>query len=154
MNGSDLLVFLRAQKWAVQASVAADYHPQAAVIGVGVTDHLEIVFDTMGDTRKAVNLRQNPKIALVIGWDDAQTVQIEGIADEPTDAVLDRVKQAYFAKFPDGRERERWAGITYFRVHPTWMRYSDFRGTHPTGRTWAGPALAKLIDEAKAHEAG
>jgi general stress protein 26 len=149
MTGSELLAFLRAQKWAVQASVASDGHPQAAVIGVGITDHLEIVFDTMGDTRKAVNLRANPKIALVIGWDDAQTVQIDGVADEPTGEVLERVKQAYFAKFPDGRERESWQGIAYFRVHPTWIRYSDFRGNHPMGRTWAGPALAHLIDEAR-----
>lgn len=150
MTGSELLSFLRAQKWAVQASVAADVHPQAAVIGAAVTDHLEVVFDTMGDTRKAGNLRANPKIALVIGWDDAQTVQIEGVADEPKGAELARVKAAYLDKFPDGHEREGWDGITYFRVHPTWIRYSDFRGSHPTGRTWAGPTLAHLIDEARA----
>lgn len=149
MNGRDLLSFLRAQPWAVQASVAGDAHPQAAVIGVAVTDHLELVFDTMGDTRKAVNLRQNPKIALVLGWDDGQTVQIEGVADEPTDEPLARIKQAYFARFPDGRAREAWDGIAYFRVHPTWIRYSDFRGDHPTGRTWSGPELAKAIEEAR-----
>jgi general stress protein 26 len=150
MTGPEILSFLRAQKWAVQASVASDVHPQAAVVGVAVTDHLELVFDTMGDTRKTVNLRANPKIAIVIGWDDEQTVQIEGVADEPKGDELTRVKSAYFEKFPDGREREGWDGITYFRVHPTWIRYSDFRGTHPTGRTWAGPSLAHLIAEARA----
>jgi general stress protein 26 len=148
MTGSELLAFMRAQKWAVQASVAEDQHPQAAVIGVGITDTLQLVFDTMADTRKAVNLRANPKIAVVIGWDDEQTVQYEGVADEPTGEELARLKQAYFAKFPDGREREGWTGITYFRVHPTWVRYSDFRGGKPSGRTWAGPGLEHLIAEA------
>jgi len=35
--------------------------------GVGVTDQFEIVFDTLASTRKAQNLRRNPRIALVIG---------------------------------------------------------------------------------------
>ncbi len=149
MNGRDLLQFLRAQKWAVQASTTlVDHHPQAAVIGVAITGHLEIIFDTMGDTRKAVNLRANPKIALVIGWDQEQTVQIDGIADEPQGEALARLKKAYFERFPEGRERESWENIAYFRVHPTWIRYSDFRGATPHGQTWAGPGLKGLIDEA------
>jgi hypothetical protein len=149
MTGPELLAFLRAPKWAVQASVTPDAGPQAAVIGVAVTDRLELVFDTMDDTRKAQNLRHGPKIALVIGWDDAQTVQIEGVADEPKGDDLARVKAAYLARFPDGRERETLAGITYFRVHPTWIRYSDFRTPKPSGQTWTGPSLAHLIEEAR-----
>ncbi len=90
------------------------------------TDHLEIVFDTLDSTRKCVNLRRCPKIAFVIGWDAETTVQYEGIADEPKGAELDRLKEAYFIPYPDGRERQKWAGITYFRVRPTWARYSDF----------------------------
>ena len=33
---------------------------------------------------------------------------------------------AYFAKFPDGIDREAWPDIAYFRVRPTWVRFSDF----------------------------
>ncbi|HEX7450933.1 MAG TPA: pyridoxamine 5'-phosphate oxidase family protein, partial [Polyangiaceae bacterium] len=57
--------------------------PQAAVVGYAVSDDLELVFDTLGSTRKAHNLRRDSRVALVVGWDDDQTVQIEGIADEP-----------------------------------------------------------------------
>ena len=39
------------------------------------------------------------------------------------------VKLGYLERFPDGRERQSWPGITYFRVRPTWARYSDFRPT-------------------------
>jgi general stress protein 26 len=141
MTRQGLLEFLRAQKWAVQASVAGD-KPQAAVIGVAVTDHLEVVFDTLSSTRKAANLRANPNIALVIGWDDAQTVQIEGIADEPTGPELARLKSVYLERFPDGVERETWPGITYVRVRPTWIRYSDFRSMEPRIVTFVGEALA------------
>lgn len=132
MNRAELLLFLRAQKWAVQASVTKSGAPQAAVIGVAVSDELEIVFDTRGDTRKAENLRSNPRIAVVMGWDEGRTVQIEGIADEPTGDELARIKQVYFAKFPDGPMRESWPGIAYFRVRPSWIRFSDFTTVPPT----------------------
>jgi uncharacterized protein YhbP (UPF0306 family) len=131
MDRNELIEFLRAQKWAVEASVSEANAPQAAVIGVAVTDALELVFDTLDDTRKAKNLRVNPRIAFVIGWDDGKTVQYEGIADEPTGDELARVKKVYFAKFPDGVERERWTGITYFRTRPTWLRFSDFTTDPP-----------------------
>jgi hypothetical protein len=145
VNRDELLSFMRAQRWAVEASVSGDGAPQAAVVGVAITDAFELVFDTLGDTRKAQNLRHRPKIALVLGWDDAQTVQYEGIADEPTGDELARIKRAYFARFPDGPEREGWKGIAYFRVRPTWIRYSDFRGPAPV-LTWEGAALARFID--------
>lgn len=127
-----LVEFMRAQKWAVEASVSGGGAPQAAVIGVAVTDALELVFDTLGTTRKATNLRADSRIALVIGWDDGKTVQYEGVADEPAGDELQRVKAAYFARFPDGVERERWDGIAYFRVRPTWLRFSDFTTEPPT----------------------
>ncbi|HVJ93806.1 MAG TPA: pyridoxamine 5'-phosphate oxidase family protein [Labilithrix sp.] len=131
MDRAGIIAFVRAQKWAVQASVTRAGRPQAAVIGVAITDDLELVFDTLSDTRKAENLRVNARVAFVIGWDDGQTVQYEGIVDEPTGDDLARLKAAYFARFPDGVERESWPGITYFRARPTWIRYSDFRGESP-----------------------
>jgi pyridoxine/pyridoxamine 5'-phosphate oxidase len=127
MTRAELLSFIRRHRYAVQASTAGDGAPQAAVVGIAATDELELVFDTLGTTRKAQNLRLNPRIALVVGWDEEQTVQLEGVVDEPTGAELARVKRAYFAAFPDGPEREQWPGITYLRVRLTWARYSDFR---------------------------
>lgn len=147
MNRVELLSFMRTQKWAVQASVSSGGTPQAAVIGVAVTDDLELVFDTLSDTRKAKNLRANPNIALVLGWDDGQTVQLEGMADEPSGEALAKIKQAYLARFPDGVERERWPNLAYFRVRPTWIRYSDFRGTDPVVVTFLGPEFESQSSE-------
>jgi len=127
MNRAELLAFLRRHRYAVQASSADNGVPQAAVIGIAVTDELELVFDTLATSRKAHNLRRDPRIALVVGWDEEQTVQLEGTADEPTGDELARLKQAYFAAFPDGPERESWPDITYVRVRLAWARYSDFR---------------------------
>jgi pyridoxine/pyridoxamine 5'-phosphate oxidase len=131
MTRADLLTFLRRHRYCVQASASLSGAPQAAVVGIAVSDDLEIVFDTIGATRKMTNLRSNARVAVVVGWDDEQTVQIEGVADEPTGAELDRIKRVYFAAWPDGFERQAWKDITYVRVRPTWARYSDFR---PGGR--------------------
>ena len=134
MNDLDMLTFLRSHRWAIEATASATQAPQAAIIGIAVTDALELVFDTLGSSRKAANLRANPRIALVIGgWNDldARTVQYEGIADFPTGVELQRLQQLYFAVFPDGPTRLSWPGILYVRVKPKWMRYSDFRSALP-----------------------
>jgi|GEM_PF-6084120 len=66
MDAQKVLEFLRSNRLAVQASLSYDA-PQAAVVGFAISDAFEIVFDTLQNTRKAVNLRHNPHIALVIG---------------------------------------------------------------------------------------
>jgi pyridoxine/pyridoxamine 5'-phosphate oxidase len=132
MTGADrekLLTFMRQEPYAVQASVTAHGAPQAAIVGVVVTDRFEVFFDTLADSRKVVTLRHNPAVAFVIGPAAAgseRTVQLEGVADEPTGPELERLLELYFARFPDGRERQTWLGISYWRVSPTWLRYSDF----------------------------
>jgi pyridoxine/pyridoxamine 5'-phosphate oxidase len=131
MTRQEIVAFIRRHKLAVQASVASDGAPQAAVVGIGCSDDLEIVFDTLGATRKAQNLRRDPRVALVIGWDEEVTLQLEGRADEPGGVELERLQAVYFAAYPDGPTRLAWSGITYFRVRPTWLRYSDFRGPEP-----------------------
>ena len=120
---------MRQERYAVQASVSAVGTPQAAMVGVVVSDEFEVFFDALGSSRKTVNLRQNAVAALVLGPVTSaaeRTVQLEGMANEPTGAELDRFLELYFARFPQGRERRNWPGMTYWRVTPTWLRYSDY----------------------------
>ena len=126
MDRQDLLAFLRTHRLCVQASVAAEGGPQAAVVGYAVSDQLELIFDTLASTRKARNLRRDARVAIVVGWDGEQTLQLEGLADEPSGEDLLRVKQLYLAAFPDGVERQSWPGICYLLVRPHWARFSDF----------------------------
>lgn len=93
-----------------------DGQPEAAVVEFGETDDLELIFDTFTTSRKYKNLKTNPKVACVIGWDDDITVQYEGVAEEVR-----------------GDEAKRWdkeEEITYFKITPTWIRYSDLT-KHP-----------------------
>jgi hypothetical protein len=101
MTPRDLLAFMRTHRVAVQASVSAGASAQAAVVGIAVTDRFEVVFDTLGSSRKATNLRANPAIALVMGGlmpGDERTVQYEGVADEPDGDERDRLTAAARAR--------------------------------------------------------
>lgn len=134
MTREALLEFMRSEKYAVQSSVSPRGLPQAAVVGIAVTDRLEIVFDTLASSRKVPNLRANSAIAFVIGGTrdgDERTVQYEGIADEPNGGELERLLVAYYLRFPEGPERRSWPGLIYVRVKPTWIRYSDFNSQPP-----------------------
>jgi hypothetical protein len=125
MTQAELCAFLRKHRLAVISTIGPE-SPQAAVIGIAVTETLDIIFDTLSTSRKYANLRADPRIALAIGWDGAETVQYEGVADLPDGADLDACKQTYFATWPDGPEREKWPDIAYVRIRPRWVRYSDF----------------------------
>ena len=124
-----LLEFLRGRRYAVQSSVHPNGAPQSAVVGIAVSDDFEIVFDTVASSRKGQNLRRRSEIALVIGsleGKDERTVQYEGFADEATGPELARLIALYLRVFPDGRERQKWPGLTYIRAIPKWLRYSDY----------------------------
>jgi PPOX class probable F420-dependent enzyme len=131
MTRADLVRLLREHRLAVVSTLGPDGGPQSAVVGCAISDGLEIVFDTLDDTRKARNLRRDPRVSLVIGWDHETTAQIEGTADFPTGAERDRILACYFEAYPDGRDRLAWPGITHVRVRPHWVRWSDFNRRPP-----------------------
>jgi general stress protein 26 len=71
---------------------------------------------------------QNPKVALVIGWDNETTVQYEGEAIVlGNDAEAENLREIYYKAYPDGRVRaETWPGLVHIKVTPKWLRYSNF----------------------------
>jgi|SRR5580658_5609333 hypothetical protein len=132
MNRAAIYAFIQGNRYGIVSSIAADGSPQSALVGMGVTPDLEIVFDTVKSSRKYPNLIARPQCAFVIGgWAGVQTLQFEGVAVEPVGAELERCQQAYFAAWPDGPSRLSWPGITYFCVKPRWLRYSDFDQSPP-----------------------
>jgi uncharacterized protein YciI len=138
-----LVTFLKCARFWTVSSVSESGAPASAVVGVAVGDDLSLVFDTLGTTRKAANLRRDGRVSLTM-WSGAATAQIEGRATEPTAAARDAAKAIYFATFTDGREREGWADITWFTIRPTWMRFSDFGGDAPTVVELDEDAIADL----------
>jgi hypothetical protein len=145
VSRDELLQFMRSHKYGLEATVSSRASPQAAVIGFGVTDHFEIVFDTLASSRKAQNLLSNPAISLVIGGlsaGDERTVQLDGIADRPAGTELEQLKEAYYRVFPDGPQRAGWTGLIYVRVRPTWVRFSDFNVSPPQVKEFTAADLS------------
>ncbi len=131
MTPSDLFAFLASKPYAVISTLAENGTPQSALIGIAVTSDLEIIFDTLSTTRKVANLRVSPCCSLVIGWEDEQTLQYEGTAFFPSGPDLSRYQAVYFARWPDGRARLSWPGISHIVIRPSWLRYSDFNQQPP-----------------------
>jgi hypothetical protein len=52
MDLTELVLFMRRHRLAIQASLSAETGPQAAVVGFVVSDAGEVFFDTLRSTRK------------------------------------------------------------------------------------------------------
>ena len=134
----DVAQFIEAQPLAVVATLGPDGAPQAALVGIALTDSFELVFDSVDSSRKIGNLRGDQRVAVAIGgtMQDERTVQVDGIADEPQGDEGERIRDAYFRRWPDGRDRVSWAGITHVRITPRWLRFSDWNAAPVVVAEW------------------
>jgi pyridoxine/pyridoxamine 5'-phosphate oxidase len=82
-----VFAYLATKRLAVLATIHPWGAPEAALIGFALTPERRLVFDTSRTSRKSFNMRTRPEIALVIGWDDEITVQLEGSAHSPVAAA-------------------------------------------------------------------
>ncbi len=127
MDKTELLSYMRSHRLAV-IGTAGPNGPQGALVGIAVTDCLQIVFDTASDSRKHRNLQGDARIAVTFSGPGEQTLQVQGRAHAVSvtgeaDALY---REAYYSFWPDGRERLKWPNIAYWRIEPSWARYSDF----------------------------
>lgn len=103
MDRRELIDFVRARGLGVVASRGPDNSPQAALDGIAATDQGEIIFDCARRSRKYANIERDPVVALVVGWGNEVTVQLEGSAHIRSGPDLGRCTAAYFEQYPDGR---------------------------------------------------
>ena len=131
MTHTDLFRFIAQSRLGVLSSIGPAGTPQSALVGIAVTENLEIIFDTVKSSRIYGNLVASPTCSFVFGWSGEQTVQYEGTAEELVEERLQRYQNVYFRAWPDGPARLSWPGIVYFLVRPKWVRYSDFDQNPP-----------------------
>ena len=129
MTNEDLYAFIHARRLCVVSTVSETGAPEAALVNIAVTPDLELIFYTLQTNRKCVNLRRNPRVAAVVGWEESQTLQYEGVAHEPVETELTDCERIYLERFPDRVGQSMWPGLTFFRVRPLWIRYSSYE--HP-----------------------
>ncbi len=122
MQVDEIYRFLQTSKLAVVSSIGTDGEPQSALVGIAVSPHLEVIFDTVASSRKYRNLKTDARISLVAGWEGETTVQYEGHARELAGEDLDRAKQMYFQVWPECIPHQQWPDIAYFLLTPRWVR--------------------------------
>lgn len=131
MDKPALHAFMIRARYGVVSSLSADGTPQSALVGVAITPELEIIFDTVSTSRKYVNLKKHSSCSIVLWWNGEQTVQLDGVAMEPEGLERERYREAYFAAWPDGRDRLSWPEITHLVVRPQWIRCCDYDQSPP-----------------------
>jgi uncharacterized pyridoxamine 5'-phosphate oxidase family protein len=127
MRTEFLYNFISKHRYAVLSTVSSEGMPEAALVGFAVAPDLRLIIDTIRTSRKFTNLTQNRSVALVIGWDNEQTVQYEGRVIFQAGKEFNKMLELYLKAFPDAKERpEAWKDIAHFIVVPDWIRYSDY----------------------------
>jgi len=125
MTRAEFVEFVRAAKLGVVATVDGAGQPEAALVDLAVTDHGELLFDTMATARKVVNIGGNKQVALVVGWDDKVSVQAEGDAEVLVGAEREKYGRIHQEQVPTSRAFRD--DFTLVKVVPKWLRYFDAR---------------------------
>jgi general stress protein 26 len=120
-----ILDFIKTKELMVISTVSSDGRPEAAVVGFGQTDSLHLIFGTSNTSRKYRNLKTDPHVACVIGWDDSRTVQLEGTAREISGDEEQRYCDMYYTKSPAALRFKDMPDERHFLIEPTWIRYTD-----------------------------
>ena len=127
MSNEDFYNFMNEKILAVISTLSADGTPQAAVVGFGQTKDLEIVFGTNKSSRKYANITRDSHVAFVIGWENGETIQYEGIARELSSDELEIVRESYWKKNPRAEANYKEPSERHFIVKPTWIRYTNLK---------------------------
>lgn len=124
-----LYQYLHKQLICVLATVTKERKPEAASMAFSETESLEIIFQTPNTTRKYQNLKNNPHVAIVVGWDieEYDTLQYEGIARELAEDERDYYSKTHVSKNPFSRKFIDIPGNKFFLVTPIWIRYTGLK---------------------------
>lgn len=125
LTRDDFVAFVRRARRGVLATVDPAGHPEAALLGLAVDDDATLLLDCPTTSRKMTNLAANPRVALVIGWADDVSIQVEGVAEVLTGARRRPAAEVYLGQFPGARVLDE--AFALVRVTPRWLRYYDAR---------------------------
>ena len=128
-----ILDYLKTQLLGVLATVSEDGRPQAALVAVTELPDLSVIFGTANTTRKYANLQREQRIAITVGHDVevGVTVQYEGVAAELSGEELERYRARHLTKNPRAKKFAFSDTQRFFKVRPTWIRYSNLAAKPP-----------------------
>lgn len=135
MNLQDVKQFLNQFDTCVIATTNASSQPEAATVGFSVDEQFKVLIASNEKTRKAVNISQNNKVALVFGFDGPKTVQLEGEAEKINPAENEGRITLHFDKVPGAKKFAGETGQNYYLITPSWLRFTDYTQQPPIFET-------------------
>ncbi len=120
-----VLNFLKSHKLGVIAT-SGGKQPEAAAVDFSETSKLEIILTTLAFYRKYKNLKRNSRVAFVVGGEQGVTLQYEGLAEELSRAAFKKYYKRHIQKNPIEKKFDVMPEARFFKIKPTWLRYSDF----------------------------
>lgn len=133
----EILEYIRGQRVDVLSVEMLDGSPHGATLHFAHSaGPLAFVFLTDREYRKSEALfgKDVTRASFVIGSseENMKTLQLDGEA-KLLDAGTEYLKEVYFDKFPDKREKFSGPEDFFFAFKPTWWRFTDW--TRPGGKT-------------------
>jgi len=127
-SDAELLAYMRGHRLAVVSTIGPGGGPQAALVGVAVSDDLGIVFDTVTTSRKHANLLRDARASVTFCGPGEQTLQYEGAAlPVSTTSQADAAwRELYYRAWPECRDHLAWPTLAYWRLEVRWLRFSDY----------------------------
>jgi uncharacterized protein YhbP (UPF0306 family) len=132
----DIFAFLKTQRVSVIAIEMMNGSPHGATVHFAhIDDPVTFIVLTEAKYRKAEPLhgRGESRATMVIGFEEgpnSRTLQMDGIARV---ADTPQLREVYFAKFPNVKDKLAEPEDFFFTFTPTWWRFTDW--TRPEGKT-------------------
>ena len=129
MTKEQIFDFIKQHHIAVISTVNSSALPEASVVGFGIDQNFEIYVATYDSSRKFANIKKNPRVAMVIGWEHGKTVQIEGEAEHITDSEkINEISMGVLEKMPTIAKYVKPERVVFLKITPKWLKYSDISG--------------------------
>lgn len=108
------------------ATNGKDGYPNAATVAFSQTKDLQVVVITDKDSRKAVNVANDSKVAVVVtNSDDKYTMQLEGNARRLSWDEFIAFSEYHYEKLPFSLPFKDIPGQTPFVIVPSHIRFTD-----------------------------
>ncbi|NTV39468.1 MAG: pyridoxamine 5'-phosphate oxidase family protein [Demequinaceae bacterium] len=115
--------FARSERLVVVSTVSPSGEPEAALVDIAADDDGTFFFAAFHAARKLVNLRANPKAAMVIGTRGDVSIQLEGPAFVPEGEEKAHFVAAHLAHYPTSHAAHEDFEMVVIR--PTWVKHYD-----------------------------
>src|SRR5687767_2341326 len=126
MDKQTIRDFLHGYDLCVLSTTNAEGKPESALVGFSDNDTYKLLIGTTTSSRKYANIKTNPNISVVIGWNEGISLQYEGVARIlQKGQELDSYLENHFTKLPGARKYKDNPEQCYIITEPRWLRYTD-----------------------------